>query len=707
MAFQSKTYTCGDAGGVRKLLNLTGPWQDVALPTNGIPGAAGSALFDVETDPTNGDKVFVVGEGACGSNWYGIAVSNNGGAFWQVPTGNYQNLVNNPTCYYKWNEVCVVDSNTSFVCGIVSGKSAIIAKSTDGGASFTICGAFPSTVDFMNCTAIHFISSLVGVAAFDDYILKTLDGGASWIVLNSGNSFASSGFGTGQITGIHLSTDGNTIVATGPSRIIRSSNGGSTFSSVMLVSQPNLFHLTSFGNSNIFITGYNDTAIYSGDAGLSWGACPYGLPNGLPSNGPVRIAAHYYKMNLGTPEGFYSGGANIYNTLNSICVNPLPAVSETSPYGITAVWTWYNEEPAPRCYHLTNCTTGEIIVTSTDLSSNIDQVVQLDDYEGCWLVSGSIQCEGSIEVGVEAVFENCEACVPACYRLIQCVADEKPVSILTSTNLSAYLGLVIQLSEYPGICWTVERDENCDGAQPLSSTITSQFVDCEACTAKCFKLIDCTGKQKDIITSTDLTLYEGKVIKIEGCPDVCYMVTSSDTCEGAVSVSLVSFFETCDICLNIVKPDIILKPRSVWPNYGNDKANCSIEYVEKINCEFGDQVFNKIIGARFGIKSCAQDNYIKYWVKKHLLDLDLIHDPSACKTADCCAPCVVTAELNIHRPLECPAVSNVTVVFTSPIECAEVTNITTNFFFNNPPGGGVGVGIGIGTPPRDIPPRGF
>lgn len=694
MSFLSRTYTCGDAGSVRKLINLVAPWIDVSLPGNGIPDGSLSLLSDVCTDPNNGDKVFVVGEGYCSttaSNWFGVAFSSNGGLLWQVPLGNYQNLVNNPACYYKWNKVFAVDSNTIYICGIVDTitRKGVVAKSIDGGTTFNVCSPLPALVDDMDCNSIHFIDSLTGVVGMDDYVLKTTDGGASWIVLNGATSFTASGFPVGPVWGVHLSTAQNNVLALGSSTIAKAIQippgpGGilaGSWASAITVNNAGLRHLTTFDDSYVFASGFFDTVLGTIDGGSSW-TSTYSLPGGLPTSGPSREASHFYKINVGTPEGFYSGNNNIYNTLNGVVVSPLPPLSETAPYLIKSVFTFYTESPPTPCYLLTECSTGSTILTNSDLSAAVGHVVQLSGIEGCYTVTVSQNCSGSIPVTVTQAFEDCVSCYPDCYLLTDCQEEFDPLII--STNMSAYLGQVVALQGYPGVCWSVSKSSTCEGSQVLPSPVTASFANCVSCLQKCYRLIDCTGENPDIITNSNLVAYVGQVIKILTCPDVCWQVLNSDTCENAVSVIITTYYTTCNQCLNIIKAPVVLKSRSVLPNYGAPHGTCSIEYIERVDCNFSESVYKKILQKRYGLKSCEEiDDYTNWWVKKQLLSLDLIKDAQQCALPECCSPCALSTNIQIFYPVTCPGVTDlVTEIVLSP-SCDAVQNLQSEIVFDN------------------------
>ena len=73
------------------------------------------------------------------------------------------------------------------------------------------------------------------------------------------------------------------------------------------------------------------------------------------------------------------------------------------------------------------------------------------------------------------------------------------------------------------------------------------FIDCIECLRTYWVLIDCNGVSEDIYTYTDLTLYENKVIKIEGC-DTCWTVELTDEHINPITVNLVSSFDECIDC---------------------------------------------------------------------------------------------------------------------------------------------------------------
>lgn len=789
MSFLAKTYSCGKSGGVRKLTNLAGSWVNVSLPIFGIPGATNGSLFDIAVDPTNGDKVFTVGEGYCSNqafNWFGIAVSSSGGGSWQVPSGNYQNVVNE-NCYHKWIEVSVVDTNTIYVCGIVdtTTQRGTIAKSTDGGLTFNMCALLPSVLINQDCTSIHFTSPLVGVVGLNNYVVKTIDGGITWSVMNGGQALSTSNPSTGTIlpigpiTGIYISSDESYILAVGLDFIVETLPYPSpVFTAGVIVDswQKNFYtnpgfgvpiglHVTSLpqaiGCSNtgdyISVTGSAELGIYTGDKGVSWTTNP--PPGYQPSGiGFTRRAAHFYKpapfpSSCNTQAGFYSKDFQLFSNPTSFDPN-VEVLSDTAPYIINSVWTWY-EEQLPICYKLIACD-GTSIITSTDMSAYLSPAVyfHIGGDSRCYHAEYATDCTGALPVTVTgANYLSCNECNPqiTCYTLNACdgsasiitntdmsaylsptlyfhiIGDSRcfyatyanecigavaitvtgltyascndcnpPIScfiltdcskqfptIITNTDLTQYLNHIIQLDTFPGVCWQVDTTLNCTVSPPLTGVVISVFDNCVACLTKCYKLTDCLGIADVIITDIDLSLYLNQVVKILSQPNVCWLVTLSDTCLESTTIQVSTSFVSCALCLALPDiPFIPLKTRSVQPGYG--VGLCSVDYVEKINCAFADQVYSKFITKKYGVTQCIEDEFDKYLVKKSILDLNLIYDPNACMIP---CPVEICAEVIIVPPVPilCMGPSEVTteIVF-QPLPCPAPSILSTEIVYQNP-----------------------
>jgi hypothetical protein len=210
-----------------------------------------------------------------------------------------------------------------------------------------------------------------------------------------------------------------------------------------------------------------------------------------------------------------------------------------------------NECPLP-CYELTDCDDqlDPIYTTSISLGQYaiLGQVVQIQGYDNCWIVNSVVDCDCAIDVVVLQAYDTCEECNPAPnYLLTNC--DDLGTSIYTSSDLSAYVGQVINVqADCPG-CWIVEEYPN-----PIPSdvpvSVQSSFLDCEACKTTYYLLEDCHGVEPDIITSTDLSAYVGDVITLEWCPTTCWTVSVSESSLNAGNLGdIAGQFRTCEECI--------------------------------------------------------------------------------------------------------------------------------------------------------------
>lgn len=192
-------------------------------------------------------------------------------------------------------------------------------------------------------------------------------------------------------------------------------------------------------------------------------------------------------------------------------------------------------------------------------------------------------------------------------------------------------------------------------------TIQEIFPCCEECTQVCYELTDCEGTKEPIQTNTDLAQYVGQTITILTCPETCWTVAeiecpTSTEATYLEKVYVKEAFADCVSCLPAPVPvePFEIKSRTVKPGY-NTKG-CSIEYVEKISCDYSEALYQEVITKRYGIKFCCSLDLDALDIKKQLMDFKMITDPDVCKpAANCCPPCNVTAELLTFTPLSCLA----------------------------------------------------
>ena len=469
----TRTYSVSGSGIIRRLDNLTGAWVNLNLAPS-IPGGGKIVMLDVETDTNNSDKVFAVGTGAVSGNNFGIYVSVDAGVTWFMPGGDYVTNID-VTNKLLWYEVSVVDSNNIFV----SGQNGYVAKSTDGGLTFNLTTQLPALPTFTggpleisDVYSIHFISPAVGVIGLLQHTAYTNNGGITWSILNTGNPLTI--FPDPEyVSGIHISSDQQTIVALSNRNIFLSTNAGTTFVSQYVFNTKNGIHLTWTDDLNLWAFGDKAERVRSTDGGLTWTVInPFNLA------GSIQYAGHFYS----NTNGFFSAGSSLFRTSDSGMTG---SISDTVAFNINAVWT--RLEP-PVCYRLKNCLDGVAdIIISDDLSLYLGQVVTLQNLPsgslipGCWNVLLNEDCTGAVlpnTIGIVDSFVDCTACLPVCYELTDCASINPP--IITSTDLSAYVGEVIRLESCPDDCWSVAVSGTCVGSVPIG-TILNSFIDCVAC----------------------------------------------------------------------------------------------------------------------------------------------------------------------------------------------------------------------------------
>jgi hypothetical protein len=207
--------------------------------------------------------------------------------------------------------------------------------------------------------------------------------------------------------------------------------------------------------------------------------------------------------------------------------------------------------PIP-CYELTDCEglLDPIYTTAQSLGQYaiLGQVVQIQNYTNCWIVTDVVDCDCAIDVVVLQGYADCATCNPdPNYILTNC--DDPNAIVYTSSDLSAYVGQVVNVGpDCPG-CWIVDV---VNGPIPSDTpvTVTDAFDDCEACKTIYYELTDCNGIETSIITSTDLSQYVTEIIVLEWCPTTCWRVSVATTSVGAGILGTISAnFDTCIECL--------------------------------------------------------------------------------------------------------------------------------------------------------------
>lgn len=138
--------------------------------------------------------------------------------------------------------------------------------------------------------------------------------------------------------------------------------------------------------------------------------------------------------------------------------------------------------------------------------------------------------------------------LPCCMILVNCQDPSQTLS--TKTDLTAYLGQVVNVQLFDG-CWTVtESTLPCEEFQEL--TVTDSFEDCEECIPVdevCYTLTNCEDEEEILKVKGPLGGYVGQVVQLENF-DGCWTVTESeDACFPVIEAQIKDYFSTCEACL--------------------------------------------------------------------------------------------------------------------------------------------------------------
>ena len=156
------------------------------------------------------------------------------------------------------------DQNTGWSCGYNS-----ILKTTDAGNSWqlsTVAGSHKSMA-FMNSTTGF-------VCGENGRIYKTMNGGDSWQLLNSGVSVT--------LNNISIAPDGSIVIPGNQTTVLRSSDDGMTWSNILNIPAVIDFFAVKILNSSTFvISGNESTILRTTNMGTTWESISIGMPNPL------------------------------------------------------------------------------------------------------------------------------------------------------------------------------------------------------------------------------------------------------------------------------------------------------------------------------------------------------------------------------------------------------------------------------------------
>jgi surface protein len=204
------------------------------------------------------------------------------------------------------------------------------------------------------------------------------------------------------------------------------------------------------------------------------------------------------------------------------------------------------------CYLLEDCTDNTNVIYSNSpalaLPANLGQVVTIAGHSECWKILIPEECICPIDVTILTTSACCLSCLPNInYKLTLC---NNPLTFsYTSDDLSLYVNKTIRREDCPDECWNVtEIDGNIPSDSPV--VVLEDYLNCELCYKKYYKLQDCLGYKNDIITYTDLSDYVDKIITLDWCPEVCWEVSETIIDDGSGVISnVLDSYDECITCL--------------------------------------------------------------------------------------------------------------------------------------------------------------
>lgn len=305
--------------------------------------------------------------------------------------------------------------------------------------------------------------------------------------------------------------------------------------------------------------------------------------------------------------------------------------------------------PAPN-YKLINCDDqGTIIYTSSDLSSEVGNVVNVGpDCPGCWLIEEfNFPIPSNVPVTVTTSYNNCTECKKTPYILEDCLGIAN--YIVTSTDLSAYVNTVITLDWCPNTCWRVTATPNEPDSRELGSTIYDQFTTCDDCLTS----FPCVCSR---ITNHDTVSHNYDYLDCNGGVQTISLLAGQRSERICMAHWLTSYptdyVETFGNCTNGECPPQIYPKRTVRPGYIT--PICSTDKYEKITCKSAEILYKQVLNLRYGISNCCPDEDSKWLLKKEIIDLQALVDPDyTCTHLSCgCAPstcsCCTTNSCNSY-----------------------------------------------------------
>ena len=188
-------------------------------------------------------------------------------------------------------------------------------------------------------------------------------------------------------------------------------------------------------------------------------------------------------------------------------------------------------------------------------------------------------------------FESCPQCSAPTFKITTCDESLGLEPWITNTDLLTYVDTTQKIViENPGEVWpegtycvTITRIITEVGV-PFTGVIQSNYyASCFECLRVCYLITPCAPSEiQPRIVYNDFAEYVGKIVKIQGCDDVCWTVSIAETCEFGVNVGEVTdSYDTCTECLPVIPVPVF---------YDVKTGNVLVELLPKeLRAEFGDE----------------------------------------------------------------------------------------------------------------------
>jgi hypothetical protein len=255
---------------------------------------------------------------------------------------------------------------------------------------------------------------------------------------------------------------------------------------------------------------------------------------------------------------FYVDSENTLQNVSPVNASPyakvcskIPPVVESNSVNpqVIELGLCEDDECPQLCFKLINCENTDLVIytNSNSLLPYVygpNKIVKILGKEGCWTASEldpDEECDCPIDITVTSSYVSCLECIGIkAYKLVSCEGNS---TIYTYLNLEAYINQVVKLDCG---CYVVEQI-NYAPPNPQVVKLEDIFPNCTSCLRTHWKLTDCAGDAKPVITYTDLSLYINKVIKVEGCTE-CWLVEPTEEYLNAIDVTVTDDYDDCEEC---------------------------------------------------------------------------------------------------------------------------------------------------------------